>query len=55
MKGYFELTEAEKKYLRDGETAKEKFLSPYATGDFEAIYPKDCRADIDGASILRPP
>lgn len=55
MKGYFELTEAEKKYLRDGETAKEKFLSPYAAGDFEAIYPKDCRADIDGASILRPP
>ena len=55
MVNYFKLTEAEKKYLRDGEAEREKFLSPYATGDFDAIYPKNSRANIDNANYLRLP
>lgn len=55
MKDYFVLTEADKKYLRDGEAARENFLSKYATGDYDAIYPTGCYSDVNGSSILRPP
>lgn len=54
MEDYFVLTETDKKYLRDGEATREKFLSKYATGDFDAIYPIGCGSTVDGNSILRP-
>ena len=55
MKDYFVLTEADKKYLRDGEVTRENFLSKYATGDFDAIYPTGCNSNVNCSSILRPP
>ena len=55
MGDYFKLSAAEVNYLRDGERQREELLSRYATGDFDAIYPSDCKADIDEAAALRPP
>lgn len=55
MEDYFKLSAAEVNYLRDGERQRGELLSRYATGDFDAIYPSDCKADIDEAAALRPP
>ena len=55
MEDYFKLSTAEVNYLRDGERQREELLSRYATGDFDVIYPSDCKADIDEAAALRPP
>lgn len=55
MKDYFVLTGTDKKYLRDGETTRENFLSKYAAGDFDAIYPTGGNSGVDCNSVLRPP